>query len=138
MGIAISWMQANTLPPQSTFPEMNASEPLEAGRKPMRPKGRPYKDVPDTRSVSMLGIGMVIGAVVGAGVALLLAPGSGLETRSLISRKAQRLRGNRGVWSKLGRELRKAAETKRKSMEIDAKRKEIRLREAGANPDTTV
>ena len=117
---------------------MSSSEPLEAGRKPLRPKGRPYKDVRDTRSVSMLGIGMVIGAVVGAGVALLLAPGTGRETRSLISRKAQGLRGNRGVWSKLGRELKKAAETKRKSMEIDAKRKEIRMREAGANPDTTV
>ncbi len=117
---------------------MSSTKP-EAGRPPVRrPKGRPYKAVPDTRSVSMLGVGMIIGAVVGAGVALLLAPGAGRETRNRIARKAEGLRSNRGVWTRLGHELKKAAEAKRKSMEIDAKRKEIRMREAGANPETTV
>jgi gas vesicle protein len=79
----------------------------------------------------MLGIGMVIGAVVGAGIALLVAPESGRETRHRIARRADRLRGNRGVWTRLGRELRRAAAAKRKAMEIDAKRKEIHAREAG-------
>lgn len=117
---------------------MSSSE-REAGSSPIRrPKGRPYKDVSNTRSVSMLGLGMVIGAVVGAGVALLVAPDAGRETRSRIARKAAGLRGNSGVWNKLGRELRNAAEAKRKSMEIDSKRKEIRMRESGATPDTTV
>ncbi len=118
---------------------MTPSESFEAERDPIRhPKGRPYKDVPDSRSVSTLGIGMVIGAVIGAGVALLLAPGAGTETRGRLARRAGALRGNRGVWTKLGRELKKAAEAKRKSMEVDAKLKEIRLREAGVSGTTTV
>jgi hypothetical protein len=40
------------------------------------------------------------------------------------------LRGGRTVWRKLGRELRRAALTKQKSMAIEAKRKEIRLRDS--------
>ena len=35
--------------------------------------------------------GLLIGALVGAGIALLVAPSSGEETRRLISRRARRL-----------------------------------------------
>ncbi len=35
--------------------------------------------------------GMLIGALVGAGIALLLAPSSGEETRRMIARRARRL-----------------------------------------------
>ena len=37
------------------------------------------------------GAGLLIGALVGAGIALLVAPSSGEETRRLISRRARRL-----------------------------------------------
>ena len=105
----------------------------EGGREPAQtPRGKPYRNVGNARSVSMLGVGMVIGAVVGAGIALLVAPGSGHETRRVITRRVDRLRGNRGVWGKLGRELRRAAAAKRKAAEIEAKREEIRLRNAEA------
>lgn len=95
-------------------------------------RGRPYKNVNDARSVSMLGIGMVVGAVIGAGIAMLVAPRSGPDTRREISRRVGRLRSGRGVWGKLGHELRRAAAAKRKEMEIDANRREIALRRAEA------
>ncbi len=38
----------------------------------------------------MLGLGLLLGAVVGAGAALLLAPASGVETRRVLRRKAER------------------------------------------------
>ena len=96
------------------------------------PRGKPYRKVSDGRSVSMLGIGMVIGAVIGAGIAVLVAPHSGSETRRLINRRAGRLRGSPGVWGKLGRELRKAAAAKRKALEIDARKREVELHRAEA------
>jgi gas vesicle protein len=94
------------------------------------PRGRPYRNIPETRSVSMLGIGMVVGAVIGAGIAMLVAPRSGSDTRRQIGRRVGRLRAGRGVWGKLGRELRRAAAARRKEMEIEAKRREIALRKA--------
>ena len=80
----------------------------------------------------MLGIGMVVGAVIGAGIALLVAPETGAETRRRLSRGAGTLRQGRGVWTKLGRELRRAAAAKRKTVEIESKRKEIAERGASA------
>jgi hypothetical protein len=62
----------------------------------------------------MLGLGMVIGAAIGAGVALLAAPGSGVETRHRIRNRVRHIRGGSGVWDKLGRELRRARAVKRK------------------------
>jgi len=91
-----------------------------------KPRGRPYRNVPDTRSVSLLGVGMVIGAAIGAGVALLLAPRSGSDTRRFLTRRARKIRGRTGVWTRLGRELQRAAAAKRKQMEIEAKRRELK------------
>lgn len=108
---------------------MTAADTPEVGREPgRRPRGRPYRNVSDARTVSTLGVGMVIGAVIGAGIALLVAPQAGFDTRRLLTRKVDRLRGKRGVWGKLGRELRRAAAAKRKAMTIEAKRKEIAAR----------
>ena len=112
---------------------MTAADTPEGSSKPSRrPRGRPYKQVNNTRSVSMLGIGMVVGAMIGAGVALLVAPESGAETRRRLSRRAGKVREGRGVWTRLGRELRRAAAAKRKTVEIEAKRTEIAERAAGA------
>lgn len=80
----------------------------------------------------MLGVGMIIGAVLGAGIALLVAPQAGWETRRSLSRRARSLAGDDGAWSKLGRELRRAAKAKRKSLEAEAKRDEIEAKRAAA------
>ncbi|MEO8192818.1 MAG: YtxH domain-containing protein [Gemmatimonadales bacterium] len=105
---------------------MTAADKPEGKRAPARrPKGRPYKNVPDTGSVSMLGIGMVVGAVIGAGVALLFAPQSGAETRSSISQRARKVRRGTGAWTRLGRELRRAAKIRQQKIEIETKRAQI-------------
>ena len=95
-----------------------------------KPRGKSYKSIPNVRSVSLLGIGMVIGAVVGAGVTLLVAPRSGRETRDLLSSRAGRLGRGSGVWLKLGKELRRAAAAKRKQLEREEARDRVRSHSA--------
>lgn len=110
----------------------NTAENQGAGsRQPARkPRGKSYKSVPNIRSVSLLGVGMVIGAVVGAGVTLLVAPRSGRETRDMLGYRARRLRSGSGVWFKLGKELRRAAVAKRKQLERDEARERVRSHSA--------
>ena len=111
--------------------EADNSEGRRAGAR--KPKGRPYRRVPPPdagRSVSMLGIGMIVGAVIGAGITLLVAPQSGADTRRTLSRTAGRFSMGAGVWNKLGRELQKAARAKRKTLELEAKRDEVETRRA--------
>lgn len=93
-------------------------------------RGRPYRNVPDAKNAGMLGVGMVIGAVLGAGIALLFAPQAGWETRQSISRRTRAMGRGAGAWTKLGRELRKAARAKRKALELQAKREEIEVHKA--------
>lgn len=45
----------------------------------------------ETEGVRMLGIGLLVGAVVGATAALLMAPARGSETRRLLQRGARKL-----------------------------------------------
>ena len=75
---------------------------------------------------------MIIGAVLGAGVALLVAPQAGWETRRSIGRRARVMTSGDGAWTKLGRELKRAARAKRKSIEAEAKRNEIEAKRAAA------
>lgn len=56
------------------------------------PRGRSY-DTDGMRSVAIFGAGLTIGALLGAGAALLFAPQSGEDTRELIAERAQRLGG---------------------------------------------
>lgn len=64
----------------------------------------------DWERVAVFGTGIALGAVLGAGVAILFAPYSGEETRSAIVRHGARLaeRG-RGTWEDLRDELQWAA-----------------------------
>lgn len=98
----------------------------EASTPARKPRGKSYKTIPGVRSVSLLGVGMVIGAVIGAGVTLLVAPRSGRQTRELLGYQAGRLRRDSSVWLKLGKELRRAAAAKRKQLERDEARDHVR------------
>ena len=110
---------------------MTAADKPEGRRQPARrPRGKPYRNVGDGRSAGMLGVGMIIGAVLGAGVALLMAPQAGWETRRSLSGRARKIRGGTGAWTGLGRELKRAARAKRKALELEAKRAGIETKRA--------
>ena len=73
---------------------------------PAEPVGRSYNEERDWRAAGALSLGIIAGALVGAGVALLLAPHSGEETRERIVTRARRLgtRADEG-WEDLRDEL---------------------------------
>ena len=59
--------------------------------------------------------GLLIGALVGAGIALLVAPTSGEETRRMLSRRARRLAADaRERYDEARHELRQARERRRR------------------------
>ena len=71
-----------------------------------RPRGSSFRRTVDWERVGLVGAGLLIGAVVGAGAALLLAPGSGQETRTAIRRKARFTQQRAGdAWGDLAAEL---------------------------------
>ena len=80
-----------------------------------RAAGSSYRNVPDSRSISMLGLGMLIGVAIGAGVALLAAPRSGEETRDRIRDRVRHIRGKDDAWTKLQRELKRAVKVRRRT-----------------------
>jgi gas vesicle protein len=63
--------------------------------------------------------GIAVGAILGATVALFLAPSSGEETLHRVGRRVRNLRGNDDIWSELAEELElAAAETEREEAEV--------------------
>ncbi len=134
MGIAISNLPSKYLTNLFlTGIEMTVNHTAETNLEQVpRPVGRPYRNVRDKRSVSMLGVGIVIGTVIGAGIALLVAPQSGSETRRSLGSRVGGLRTGPGVWGKLGKELRRAAVAKRKTLEMETRRKELLLKRTQA------
>jgi hypothetical protein len=72
-------------------------------------RGRSYDESRSWAGVGMFAAGIAVGALLGAGVALLYAPQSGIETRLDARRKARRLRAEAaGRWDELAGGLRKA------------------------------
>ena len=62
--------------------------------------------------------GILIGALVGAGIALLVAPSSGEETRRMLSRRARRLAADaRDRYEDARHELKQARERRRREHE---------------------
>ena len=113
--------------PQSTDPSSRAQPPAAKPR--TRAAGRPYRNVADARSVSLLGLGMIIGVAIGAGAALLAAPRSGEETRDRIRDRVRHVRGQYTLWEKLGRELKRARSLRRKREVLRSKQEEEQLAE---------
>ena len=74
-----------------------------------RSDGLPYETVPDWTNIGLFAAGIAVGAVLGAAVALLMAPATGEETRHGISRRVRRMRGDDEVWDELAEELERAA-----------------------------
>lgn len=74
-----------------------------------KPDGLPYESVPDWNAIGLFTAGIAVGAILGATVALFMAPGSGEETRERLSRRVRRFRGDDDVWDELAEELERAA-----------------------------
>src|SRR3954466_2599923 len=71
--------------------------------------GLPPEMVPDWNNIGLFTAGIAVGAVLGAAVALLLAPASGEDTRHSIGRRGRRFRRDDDVWDELAEELERAA-----------------------------
>jgi len=71
--------------------------------------GIPHQTVPDWNNIGLFTAGVAVGAILGATVALLLAPASGDETRHSIARRVRNIRGDDDVWDELAEELERAA-----------------------------
>ncbi len=73
-------------------------------------KGHPFTESRELGKMATLIAGVAVGAMIGAGAALLLAPGSGDETRTAIKRRVRKLtKRERGVWKSLAGALTEAA-----------------------------
>ena len=83
---------------------------------PTEPVGSSFEEERDWRGAGILSLGIIAGALVGAGVALLLAPQSGEETRDRIADRARRL-GSRAdaSWEDLRDELRRLRRRSRRA-----------------------
>jgi len=77
----------------------------------------------DRGSAAVFAAGVAIGVVVGAGVALLIAPNSGHETRRALVRRGRRV-SRRGIdaWDDLRDEFRQAVRDKRRAWRIKRQR----------------
>src|SRR3981081_2302642 len=84
-----------------------------------RADGLPTDTVPDWNNIGLFTAGIAVGAILGATVALLLAPASGGQTRHRIAR---RFRGeDDDVWEELAEELEPAAaETEEASLSAES------------------
>ena len=83
--------------------------PLPGSIPQPREDGLPHEMVPDWTNIGLFTAGIAVGAILGATVALLLAPASGDETRHNIGRRVRKLRGDDDVWDELAEELEFAA-----------------------------
>jgi hypothetical protein len=84
--------------------------PLPGSIPQPKPDGLPHETVPDWNNISLFTAGIAVGAILGATVALLLAPGSGDQTRHSIARRVRKFRGaDDDVWEDLAEELELAA-----------------------------
>jgi hypothetical protein len=71
--------------------------------------GIPLGTVPDWNNIGLFTAGVAVGAILGAAVALLMAPASGDETRHSIARRVRNIGGDDNVWDELAEELERAA-----------------------------
>jgi gas vesicle protein len=91
----------------------NAAAPRDAGDDGLfEVEGRPFTETRDLGKMATIIAGVAVGAMIGAGAALLLAPGSGEDTRAAITRRVRKVtRRERGVWKSLARAMEDAAHT---------------------------
>jgi hypothetical protein len=82
-----------------------------------RAVGAPYREQRDWAASAAFAAGLALGALVGAGAALLTAPRSGVEARLALKRSARQARVRaEDRWDGLGSELRLAARRRKREL----------------------
>jgi YtxH-like protein len=81
--------------PRSRRSDLDASDSMDSTPTP-RSSGRSYSDGMQWRDAALFGAGVALGALIGAGAALLYAPQSGEETREMLSERAHQFGGRIG------------------------------------------
>jgi gas vesicle protein len=104
--------------PRSGSPDALATDGDELPPPPApRRRGAPYAEERDWGKIGGFGAGIVVGALLGAGVALFLAPQSGRALRAGLSRDAGRMRSRADdAFDALRDELRIAARRARRKL----------------------
>jgi gas vesicle protein len=82
-------------PPRDRQSDVDANDSLDSMRS-SKPSDRTYSKDMQMKHAAIFGAGIAIGAMIGAGAALLFAPQSGEETRELIGERARDVRGRIG------------------------------------------
>ena len=82
-------------PSRARQSDVDASDSLDSVAT-SKPRGKSYSDDMQMKHAAIFGAGIAIGALIGAGAALLFAPQSGEETREQIGQRA------RGFGSRIG------------------------------------
>ncbi len=87
------------------------------------PMGRSFEEPIDWGRLGVFGLGIALGALLGSGTALLLAPQTGDEARAGIGRRARTMREDaRDAWDDLRDELEWAARRGRRRLRRGATR----------------
>jgi YtxH-like protein len=81
--------------PRDRQSDLDASDSLDSTT-PSRARGRSYDDSMQMKHAAIFGAGIALGAMIGAGAALLFAPQTGEETRDMISERAHDFGGRIG------------------------------------------
>jgi hypothetical protein len=108
----MSYAPETVRPHARTQPSGGTEAPARPGTpwRRRRGAGRPYTEQRDWARAGFFGAGLALGALLGAGAALLYAPQSGFETRTYLVGRARRMRARAtDRWDELGAELRSAA-----------------------------
>jgi hypothetical protein len=102
-----------------------APGPSGATTKSRPPARRAPSQTDDHRPTLVFAAGIVVGLAVGAGVALLLAPQAGADTRRTLGRQTRRI-GQRGhdAWDDLRDEFRRALRQRRRARQRDREQSE--------------
>lgn len=92
-------------------------------------EGEPFTETTELDKTVMIVAGVAVGALIGAGAALLFAPASGDDTRTAIKRRVRKLtRRERGVWKSLASALEEAANEKAARSRLRARKAEAESR----------
>src|SRR5256885_5681812 len=115
----------NSPSPPRPAPSATKAPPPGSIPQPSSDDGRPYESVPDWNNIGLFTVGIALGAVLGAAVALLFAPASGDQTRHRIARHVKHIRGDEDIWSELAAELEGAAAEREKAAAHEEEEEEV-------------